>query len=143
MLRGDHRPNGFAFHYTTERDRLRIRFPVIHPAAHVGVERQILDPKQNLSGARRRDCDFLKTKVAWLRAALRPGSKDDLAGFYFVHVGTSKASLSSCILRNLSAFVLCDQHDAKPCLALHHASVSISSLFERSCLDHRTDILQD
>jgi hypothetical protein len=39
MLRGDHRRHGFAFHDSAERDRLGIRFPVIHPAAHVGVER--------------------------------------------------------------------------------------------------------
>jgi hypothetical protein len=32
---------------------------------------------------------------------------------------------------------------AEPCFALHHASVSISSLFERNCLDHRADILQN
>src|SRR6185503_4057808 len=35
------------------------------------------------------------------------------------------------------------QHHAEPCFALHHAGVTISSLFERKCLDHRTDILQD
>src|SRR5882724_7853185 len=36
-----------------------------------------------------------------------------------------------------------DEHHAEPCFALHHASVSISSLFERKCLDHGPDILQD
>ena len=41
------------------------------------------------------------------------------------------------------ADILCNQHHAKPCFAVHHASVSISSLFERKCLDHRADILQD
>ena len=35
MVRGDHDGNGFPRHDTTERDRRRIRFPVIHPAAHV------------------------------------------------------------------------------------------------------------
>jgi hypothetical protein len=39
--------------------------------------------------------------------------------------------------------VLCNQHHTEPRFALHHASVSIGSLFERNCLDHRTDILQD
>jgi hypothetical protein len=34
-----------------------------------------------------------------------------------------------------------DQHHAEACFALHHASVSISSLFERNCLDPRADIL--
>src|SRR5258706_13786467 len=38
--------------------------------------------------------------------------------------------------------VLRDQHHTESCFALHHVSVSISSLFERSCLDHRPDFLQ-
>src|SRR3984893_1721398 len=50
---------------------------------------------------------------------------------------------SCCILRTLSDSVLCNQHHAEPCFALHHASVSIGSLFERNRLDHRADILQD
>src|SRR5436190_1734840 len=33
MFRGDHGPNGFALHDTTERNRRRIRFSIIHPAA--------------------------------------------------------------------------------------------------------------
>src|SRR2546426_11158701 len=45
--------------------------------------------------------------------------------------------------RTLRDSVLCDQDHAEQCFALHHASVSITSLFERSCLDHRADILQD
>ena len=43
----------------------------------------------------------------------------------------------------LSDFILCNQHNAEPRLALHHASVGIRSLFERNCLDHRADILKD
>jgi hypothetical protein len=39
--------------------------------------------------------------------------------------------------------VLCDQHHSEPCSALYHAIVGIGCLFERKCLDHRTDILQD
>src|SRR5437899_9509131 len=38
---------------------------------------------------------------------------------------------------------LCNQHHAKPCLAFHHPSVSIRSLFERNCFDHRPNILED
>src|SRR5437016_5294216 len=37
----------------------------------------------------------------------------------------------------------CDQHHAEPCFAFDHASVSISSLLERKCLDHWADVLQD
>src|SRR5882762_1478162 len=45
--------------------------------------------------------------------------------------------------RTLSGSVLCNQHHAEPRLALHHTSVSIRRLFERNCLDHWADILQD
>src|SRR2546421_10955672 len=38
---------------------------------------------------------------------------------------------------------LCNQHHPKPCLAFHHPSVSIRSLFERNCFDHRPNILED
>ena len=38
---------------------------------------------------------------------------------------------------------LCKQHHAEPGLAFHHSSISISGLFERKCLDHRSDILHD
>src|SRR5439155_25910336 len=43
----------------------------------------------------------------------------------------------------LSGSVLNKQHHAEPCFALHHASVSICSLFETNGLNHRADILQD
>src|ERR1700722_511764 len=36
-----------------------------------------------------------------------------------------------------------NQLHAEPCLALHHASVSIRRLFERHGLDHRSDVLQN
>jgi hypothetical protein len=89
MLRGDHRRNGFAIHDTTEQDRLRIRFPVIHTAAHIRVERKILHAEQNLSRTRRRDRGFLKTEIAWLRAAVRSCSEDYLASDFFGHVDFS------------------------------------------------------
>src|SRR5882672_2540798 len=43
----------------------------------------------------------------------------------------------------LSDSAFCNQHHAEPRFALHHASVGISSLFERKCLDHRADVLQN
>jgi len=45
--------------------------------------------------------------------------------------------------RTLSDSVVFDQHPAEPCLAWHHASVSITSLFERNRFDLRADILWD
>src|ERR1700730_6549598 len=50
---------------------------------------------------------------------------------------------SRFIARTLSESILCNQHYAEPCFALHHASVSISGLFERRCLDHWADIRLD
>ena len=35
------------------------------------------------------------------------------------------------------------QHHAEPCLALHHASVTIGRLVKRSRFDHRANILKD
>jgi len=41
------------------------------------------------------------------------------------------------------SFLTGDQHHAESCFALHHASVGVCSLFERKCLDHLTDSLQN
>jgi hypothetical protein len=38
----------------------------------------------------------------------------------------------------VSDSVRCNQHHSESCFALHHASVSISRLFQRGCLDHRS-----
>src|SRR5258705_2180858 len=51
-----------------------------------------------------------------------------------------RASVERCAL---SGSVFCNQYHTEPCFALHHPSVSIRSPFERKCLDHRTDVLQD
>src|SRR5712691_11630790 len=91
MLRGDHRRNGFAIHDTTEWDRLRVGLPVIHAAAHVGVEGQITAFEQDLPSTWRRDGGFLKAEVGQLGLPLRSGSKDDVAGLCFGHIDTSIA----------------------------------------------------
>src|ERR1700676_1802592 len=43
----------------------------------------------------------------------------------------------------LRGSVLRDQDHAEARFAFHHASVTLSRLFERNCLDHRADILED
>jgi hypothetical protein len=46
------------------------------------------------------------------------------------------------LFNSQSAYLLsCDQHHAEARFALHHATVRISSLLERKCLDHGSDIL--
>src|SRR5690349_10729090 len=57
--------------------------------------------------------------------------------------GSPKATSCNCRITNSLHSVLRDQHDAEACFALHHATVSIRSLFERKRLDHRPDVLQD
>src|ERR1700730_18235654 len=54
-----------------------------------------------------------------------------------------KVLLSFCWLCTLSNSVLCKQHHPEPCFALHHASEGVRGLFERNCLDHRANILED
>ena len=43
----------------------------------------------------------------------------------------------------LKPLLPCDQHHPESRFPLHHPGVSISSLFERKCLDHGSDILQN
>ena len=57
--------------------------------------------------------------------------------------GVDLRILASGGRRAVSGSLLRNEHHAEPRFALHHASVTIGSLFERDCLDHRTDILQD
>ena len=78
MLRRDHFRNRLTNHDIANLERLRIGFPVIHPPAHVWVEREILDLEQNLLRSRRRNRGFLKAEVGQLRFALGSGSEDDL-----------------------------------------------------------------
>jgi hypothetical protein len=80
MFRDEDPRNGFPTHDVAEPDRGRIGFPVIHPAAHVWVERQVLSFEQQLTGSRRRDRGFLQAEVGQLRPPLGAGGEDDLAG---------------------------------------------------------------
>jgi hypothetical protein len=80
MFRDEDPRNGFATHDVAEPDWARIGFPIIHPAAHVRVERQVMSFEQQLTGSRRRDRSFLQAEVGQLRPALGAGGEDDLAG---------------------------------------------------------------
>src|SRR5262249_6955431 len=60
--------------------RRRVRLAVVHPAAHVGVEREILHLEQDLPGTGRRDRGFLQAEVGESGLPLRAGGKHDLAG---------------------------------------------------------------
>ena len=102
MFRDEDPRNGFATHDVAESDRGRIGFPVIHPAAHVWVERQVLSFEQQLTGSRRRDRGFLQAEVGQLRPPLGAGGEDDLAGSHidisrkgFLYTGCFRATLAS------------------------------------------------
>src|SRR5712691_3252698 len=75
------------------------------------------------------------------------GFDDILISFFLMIVIACCSALRlpfSCrIPRTLSDSALHNQHRAEPRFALDHASVGIGSLFEKKCLDHRTDVLQD
>jgi len=49
MPRFQHDRHRAAFHRVAERSRLGIGFPVVHPTAHIGIEREILDTQQHLA----------------------------------------------------------------------------------------------
>src|SRR5260370_5930659 len=86
-------------------------------------------------------------EIAWGSAFPFPCGFDDILISFFLLIGLPLSVLRllfSCrISCTLSDSAVRNQHHAEPCFALHHASVSIGSLFERKCLDHRTDIFQD
>ena len=52
-------------------------------------------------------------------------------------------TITSLDRRTVSVGVFCNQHHAEARLAFHHAGISIGGLFQRNCLDHRADVLQD
>jgi hypothetical protein len=58
------------------------------------------------------------------------------------HCGHGR-NVNSKVLPPKANLLVSDQHYAEPCFSLHHASVGISSLFERNCLDHRPNVLED
>src|SRR5216684_925689 len=73
-------------HYIADLKWFRIGLAVIHPAAHIRIQRKILHAEQNLSGPRRRDPDFLETEVGQSRFAARSSSEDDLPTSSHFHV---------------------------------------------------------
>jgi hypothetical protein len=84
---------------------------------------------------------LLRVLLEFASPPIQLGTNSRSASFRFSFVlRQSRSSVDRCFLRDS---VLCNQHHAKPCFALDHASVSISSLFERNCLDHRANVLQD
>jgi hypothetical protein len=51
--------------------------------------------------------------------------------------------VSSRILSSLRGSVVHDQHHAEAGFALHHASVTIGSLFQGNCLYHGANVFED
>src|SRR5271170_2529539 len=101
MARGDDDGHGLTRHDTAERGRRLVRLAIVHPAAHIGIEREILHPQQNLPVARSWQYGFLKAEVGELGLPLGPGDEDDLAGFACEHINY----LLSGIFGSLPIFV--------------------------------------
>jgi len=88
MLRGEHLGDRLAGHDIAELNRVGIGFPVVHPAAHVRVERQVLHAEEQLPGRRLRQGYLLQPEIGQLRPAFRPGGEDDLSGDCHVEVSS-------------------------------------------------------
>jgi hypothetical protein len=71
----DHLP----LHHFPKLNGPRIGFGVVHPPAHVGVERQMLCPQQKLAFGGNRERAGLQAEIVEPRHALRSRSEDDLA----------------------------------------------------------------
>ena len=85
MIGRDHFGDALAGHHLADPDRLGVGLPVVHPAAHVGVEGEVERPHQDPARWRLRHRGLLQAEVGRLRGALRSGGKDDLADGGFAH----------------------------------------------------------
>jgi len=79
MLRLDDITHYAAHHHLVDSHRVGIRLAVIHPAAHVGIDRQINRTHQELTCSQSRQRRFDQTKISFLRKANRPCREHDLA----------------------------------------------------------------
>jgi hypothetical protein len=93
MVGGEHLRHRVTRHDLAERERRRVGLPVIHQEAHVGVERQVLHPKEQLPGTRGRDRGVFQAEVGHVRRALRARGEDDVACHRKSHIDTSTQML--------------------------------------------------
>src|ERR1035437_4192628 len=90
VLRGNDCANSLSGHHVTDLRRLRIGFSIIHPAAHVRVERKVVHLKQKLSGKGRRNRKLPQLEVTQANSAFRSRGKDNLNSRILCHSKSSK-----------------------------------------------------
>ncbi len=101
MVGGEHLRHRFTRHDLAERERRRVGLPVIHKEAHVGVERQVLHPKEQLPGSRGRERGVFQAEVGHVRRALRARGEDDVTCHRERHIDTSTQMLRAGCPRRL------------------------------------------
>ena len=87
ILRLDHLARRAADHHLVQRLRRRVALALVHAAAHVRIEAQVVVAHQHLPLGQRRQGLFDQLEVVGRRLALRAGGKVDLA--VGGHVGVS------------------------------------------------------
>src|SRR6185295_14104511 len=73
IVRDQHVRHGFPGHHVANLQWLGIRLTVVHAAAHVRVEGEVLDLEQKLPGCRCRDRGLFEAESRELRPALWSG----------------------------------------------------------------------
>ena len=82
------------YHFA-DPDRPRVGFPIVHAAAHVGIERQIEDPQQKTSGGQRRHRRLFQTEVLRHRRPIGPRRQHDLCYGRLVHGSLPRVTLGA------------------------------------------------
>ena len=78
MLRGDHLTDGRSHHHFPELDARGVGFSLVHPAAHVRVEREEAALQEDLAGGRVADLGLDDVEVALLGRTGRTRGEEDL-----------------------------------------------------------------
>ena len=89
---GQDLPDALTLHHLAEPDRRRVGGRIVHPAAHVGVERQPDRAHQDLARRKLRDGDLVELEVLRHRRALRSSRQQD----FLVHVQGHRLARSAC-----------------------------------------------
>src|SRR5256712_124115 len=79
IVRDEHMRHCFPGHHLADLEWLGIRLSVVHTAAHIRVEGEVLHPEQKLAGCRARDRGLFEAEVGELRLPLRSGRENDLS----------------------------------------------------------------
>ena len=89
---GQDLPDALALHHLAEPDRCRVGRRIVHPAAHVGVERQPDRADQDLARRKLRDGDLVELEVLLHRCAMGAARQQDP----LVHVQGHRLARSVC-----------------------------------------------